>query len=271
MRTPYGLIADNTLMPSAADAVMSREWFYRFHLPDGRVSPCYVGDDVIGIHDTRLAMVDWVLEPLFGADWSAASCLDMACHEGFFCSHLAAKGCRDVLGIDVRPEHVRDAELIKEAFGFNNLRLECRDVLDLEPAELGKFDIVLVLGLLYHLENPIGALRRAFSHTRSVCIVETQVAPNLSGVIDWGSYRYHKAMVGSFALVDESSELAGGNAEASVLNVSLVPSIEALVFVMKALGFSRVEVIEPPEEAYEQLRFKKRVVVAGYIDDAPAG
>jgi hypothetical protein len=139
------------------------------------------------------------------------------------------------------------------------------DATQMRRGELGTFDAVLVLGLVYHLEDPIGALRAARSHTGRLCIVETQVAPGLSGRLDWGSPRWTKAMEGSFALVDESDELRGRNMEANTSSLSLVPSLDALLHVMRAVGFDRVEVLEPVGDN-DQLVNGKRVMVAGWVD-----
>ena len=143
---------------------------------------------------------------------------------------------------------------------------ERRDVTRIEPHELGVFDVVLVLGLLYHVENPVGLLRIAHAHTRGVCVLETQVAPGLTGTVDWGSHLYPKAIVGSFAVIDETDQIAEGNPEANIVPISLVPSVETLVLVMQLVGFQRVEVLTPPPGAYEQLAHGKRVMVAGWVD-----
>ena len=45
-----------------------------------------------------------------------------------------------------------------------------------------------------------------------------------------------------------------------------MPSLEALLWIMRKIGFSRVEVLPPPDDAYEQLRYGKRVMVAGFVD-----
>lgn len=52
--------------------------------------------------------------------------------------------------------------------------------MDLEP--LGKFDVVLYLGVLYHMENPLSALRRLRSVTKEIAIIETEAVevPDLS-------------------------------------------------------------------------------------------
>ena len=61
-----------------------------------------------------------------------------------------------------------------------------------------------MLGLIYHLENPVGAIRKAHALCKDVCLIETQVAPNLSGQLDWGNYTFVKPMMGSFAIIDET-------------------------------------------------------------------
>ena len=132
-------------------------------------------------------------------------------------------------------------------------------------AELGSFDVVLMYGLLYHLENPVGAIRLARALARRICLVETQVAPGFTGPIEWGSSQWTKTVAGSFAVIEEADsehfETVPG-----AMPVVLVPSLEALLYVMRRAGFSRVEVVTPPAGAYEQFVRGKRVVVAGYVD-----
>jgi hypothetical protein len=66
-------------------------------------------------------------------------------------------------------------------------------------------------------------------------------------------------------MVDETVEVAAGNREANTAALSLFPSVEALLFIMGALGFDRVEVL-PGDAANEQMGSGKRVMVAGWID-----
>ncbi|MEZ5455557.1 MAG: hypothetical protein R3F04_05520 [Lysobacteraceae bacterium] len=42
--------------------------------------------------------------------------------------------------------------------------------------------------------------------------------------------------------------------------------VEALVWIMQRIGFPRVEVLPVPEDGYEQLVHRKRVMVAGWVD-----
>ena len=168
-----------------------------------------------------------------------------------------------MLAIDARDEHVADTTLIRDIYGSTNLHVEKLQVDELKKDLHGVFDIVLMFGLLYHLEDPVRALRRAREVTRKVCLLETQVAPGITGVIDYGSYRYTKPLVGSFGIVDETQETRGS--EASVSGICLVPSLEGLLWLMNKVGFEKVQVLAPPPDSYEQIKNGKRVMVAGFV------
>jgi tRNA (mo5U34)-methyltransferase len=49
------------------------------------------------------------------------------------------------------------------------------DVMDLTPQTVGVFDVVLLSGVLYHVDDPLGALARVASVTRELLVVETHV------------------------------------------------------------------------------------------------
>ena len=247
---------------NAIDAVASRPWFYEFDLPDGRTTTSYLPPGVAEIHTTRLQMLETALAPVVNGDWAGHSVIDVACHQGYFASHLARKGC-PVLGIDARAEHIADTELIARAYGLPNLRSAQYDINILRPDELGKFDITLMLGLLYHIENPVGAIRLARALTRKACVIETQVVPNMTGVVDWGSYKFQRPLVASFGIIDETAEIHAP--EASTTGICVTPSYEALLFLMRKLGFGRIERIPVPDGGYEQLASGKRVMVIGYV------
>lgn len=245
--------------------VLARPWFYHFQLPDGRQTECYLPPEAHAVHTTRREMMLRCLDKHLPEDWSGLNAVDLACHEGWFSMALAERGMGSILGIDARQDHVEDATLIAQALGREQqFRGHCQDVHSVDSQHLGQFDVCLMLGLLYHLENPVGALRVARALTGRVCLVETQVAPNLSGPLDWGNYQFVKPMMGSFAIIDETEETHGP--EMSTLGICLAPSVEGLLWLMRKVGFDRVELLAPPQDAYEQHRFGKRVMVAGYVD-----
>src|SRR6185295_7335307 len=50
------------------------------------------------------------------------------------------------------------------------------DPMDLSPERVGTFDVVLFIGVLYHMRHPLLALERVASVTRELAIVDTHVA-----------------------------------------------------------------------------------------------
>lgn len=246
------------------EQVRSRKWFYEFELPDGTRTECYVPPGVEGVHTTRLAMLEAALERRFGKDLSGLSAVDLACHEGWFAFHLARRGAAPVLGLDMRQSHISDATLMARAMGIATFSGRVIDIENARTEEVGAHDITLMLGLLYHLENPMRALRLARAVTRKALYIETQVVPHMSGVIDWGSYVFQRHMVGVFGIVDETGETHAPEAGAS--GICLAPSIESLEWLLRKVGFTTVERLAPPAGGYEQHVAHKRVMFAAYVD-----
>ncbi len=251
-------------MTKIDQSLLEREWFYPFKLADGQITPTYSGGMLDDVHATRVTMMESVLRRCFGESLAGLNAIDLACHQGYFSTELIARDIASVVGIDARAEHVRDATDVTAAMGINNFRAVQSDVHAVTAEEFGRFDIVLNFGLIYHLENPIGALRVARELTRKVCLVETQVVPGVNGWVDWGNYRFVRPLKGSFGIIDEMEETHAP--EASTTGICLAPNIEGLLWIMEKIGFSRVELIEPPQDGYEQHVNFKRVMVAGYVD-----
>lgn len=257
----------SNLSPAQRDAlvkVRQRAWFYEFDLPDGSCTQSYLPAGVEAIHTTRRDMLEAAIAPTIASRGAAnLRAVDIACHQGYFATHLARAGFRDVLAIDNREQHLADTQLIATAYGCDNVRTARFDVEDVRATEIGEtFDVVLMLGLIYHVENPIRILRLAKALCSGICVIETQVVPNLTGVVDWGSWRFQRPMVASFGIIDETAETHGP--EASYHGICVTPSVEALVWCMHKVGFARVERVAVPADGYEQLTSGKRVMVVGY-------
>jgi len=250
-------------MSTLIEQARAREWFYAYELPDGSVTPTYHGIDIQAIHDTRWRMLEDCLDQRLGADRSNLSALDLASHQGWFAVKMAQFGFGRVQGIDARRAHVDDSSLIADIYGLQGLSFEQGDIHALDPRALGQFDVVLMMGLLYHLENPVGALRTCRALCRKLCLIETQIVPGMTGWVDYGGYQYVRPLKGSFGIIDETGDTHGP--EASITGICLVPSLEALTWILEKVGFSQVSVLEPPADAYEQLLHHKRVMVAAQV------
>lgn len=259
MSQPFDL---NTASADQAVAeVHRRQWFYRFDLPDGSFTEPYVAEPVRPVHDTRLTMVRSVLEPLL-AD-GPLSVLDMASHQGWFSSHLRQMGCAPVTGFEPRDSHVADARLITRALQLDQVEFVQTDLAGLENSRVQPADIVLCMGLIYHLQDPIAAIRAARKYCRKVCLIETQVGPHLGGMLDWGNYEFVRPIKGCFSIIDETDETHAG--EAAIEGICLAPSTETLLWIMHKVGFRDVALVPVPADGYEQHRHGKRVMAVGWV------
>jgi len=250
-------------MSTLIEQAHSREWFYSYELPDGSSTSTYHDAEIHVIHNTRWQMLESYLDRNLGPERSDLSALDLASHQGWFAYNMARSGFSSVLGVDARQSHVDDSNLISRIYDMDHLSFQKGDIHEQNSGQLGQFDVVLMLGLLYHLENPVGALRVCRDLCKKLCIIETQIVPGMSGFVDYGSYQYVRPLKGSFGIIDEMEDTHGP--EASVTGICLVPSLDALMWLLEKVGFSSATVLEPPEDAYEQLRYHKRVMVAAQV------
>jgi len=239
-------------------------WFYEFDLGAAGRTVSSLPVEVQRIHTTRLEMVNRAVAGRFGARMGEIRCIDVGCHEGYYSVAMARKGAREVRGIDLRPENLRKARFVAEAMGLANISYGQGNCEDLSPEAHGRYELCLFLGLLYHLENPMLALRRIAAITTELCVLETQVVDEVEGAAEWGYREWTRPYQGILALIDESGEFFNGNAETGAAPIATCPSPKALEFMLRQAGFRRVEFISPPDDAYEQHARRKRVVCAAY-------
>jgi ubiquinone/menaquinone biosynthesis C-methylase UbiE len=239
-------------------------WFYPFDLGHGVRTESAIPASVAGIFETRLAMVNQVVERHFGPRLAESSCLDLGCHEGFYTVAMARRGMRRVVGMDVREINLRKARFVSEALGLSNVSFFEGNCEQLTEKEAGQFDLTLFLGVLYHLENPMLCLRNLSAVTKDLSIVETQVIDEVEGSTEWGAREWTRQYQGALAVIDETPEFHTDIRETGGTPVALCPSPRALEFMLRQAGFRRVEFVPPPPGAYEQHQRRKRVVYAAY-------
>lgn len=254
-------VVRNPAVNPLEERALQKQWFYRFDLPSGRQTECTLPPEISRIHDTRWTMIARALESL---DWSASlTALDVGCNQGYFAFKLAQMDFRHVVGIDARVVNIQDADLIRRIWQPDNLHFRHLDVFRINPKQFGQFDVVLLLGLIFQTENPIGMLRQVKDLARRLVIVEAQFAPETRDSFSWGSRNSKKEVQGSFAVIDETGEYA--TSIGGLSDLSLCPGKDALLWTMKRVGFKRVEILPPPPDAYEQFAAGERALVAGYL------
>jgi tRNA (mo5U34)-methyltransferase len=140
------------------------DWWHQIELPDGSVTP---GPD-------RSAEK---LAALHLPDITGKTVLDVGAYDGYFSFAAERLGASRVVAVDThswnrRPGGKDGFEYAKNALasGVEDIELE---VLDISPETVGEFDVVLFLGVLYHMRHPLLALERMASVTKELLVVET--------------------------------------------------------------------------------------------------
>lgn len=110
------------------------------------------------VHFTRRPLAKWdVFEKAIPkASLQGRKALDIGCNSGYHCLNLRSRYDMDVLGIDFLPRHIEVARFLSEISGLDRVRFLEADANDFRMD--GVFDLVIHLGTLDHLKNPMHAL-----------------------------------------------------------------------------------------------------------------
>jgi FkbM family methyltransferase len=155
------------------------------------------------------------LKPALGI----SNAVDAGCGVGFFSQVLAECGL-NVCGFDGRGENVAEARR-----RFPQIPFERGDIEDRSILEVGRFDLVLCFGLLYHLENPLLAIRNLRGLTEKCLLLESMCLPDGKN---------------SMLLRDEPDQ-----EDQSLSKMSCYPSESSLVKMLYGAGFAMVYRIIP--------------------------
>jgi SAM-dependent methyltransferase len=109
--------------------------------------------------------------PHFKQHLNLQTALDVGCGVGYFSAFLRDLGFQ-VVGVDGRAENVAEAQRRHPDIPFHVANVE-----DFSVTQLGRFDLVLCFGLLYHLENTFAAIRNLYALTAKVLLIESMVIP----------------------------------------------------------------------------------------------
>jgi tRNA (mo5U34)-methyltransferase len=122
-------------------------WWHEIEVAPGMITP---GDDS---NRMKLPILDQLGLP---ATLSGQRVLDIGCSDGFFSFEMEKRGA-DVVAIDFVPETYSGFSTARTILG-SEVEYRMDNVYNLNPAAYGSFDVVLFLGVLYHLRKPLAAL-----------------------------------------------------------------------------------------------------------------
>jgi len=184
-------------------------WYHSIELPDGRVIQ---GHQTLDQLRTRMCQF-----PL-PADLTGKRVLDVGAWDGWFSFEMERRGAR-VMALD-SARNTRFLEA-RELLG-SKVEYHIADICRISPRDIGYFDIVLFLGVLYHVKHPILALE-------NVCALATEMACVESFVTDADPNAAPKMEF------YERTELRGQ------LDNWVGPNTACLLSFCRAAGFARVD------------------------------
>lgn len=95
-------------------------------------------------------------------DLGGCSVLDVGCNAGFYSLEMKRRNAGRVVGIDSDPHYLRQAKFAAEQSGLD---IEFHQMSVYDVARLGEtFDLVIFMGVLYHLRHPLLALDLLYEH-----------------------------------------------------------------------------------------------------------
>jgi len=158
-------------------------WHYAYEFEGGpsfrtaHVNPGPETDDPARPLQRFRHFMPWLIDAA-GGSLRGKRILDIACNSGFWSIQCALRGA-EVIGFDARPELIAQADLVKEVTGVRSAEFRVLDFRDMNPDALGgTFDIVLNLGLLYHLPEPLRALEMTKRMARRHILLDTAIHPS---------------------------------------------------------------------------------------------
>ncbi len=156
--------------------------------------------------------------------------LDVGAWDGFYSFEMERRGAARVLATDDFCWGGGPSWANQDGFNLARRVLGSRvedqriDVLDLSPEAVGgRFDIVLFLGVLYHMQNPLLALQKVHSVVGGMAVVETEV-----------DMLFTRRPAAAFFPGDELNHDATN---------WWAPNVPAVLGLLRAAGFRRAEVV----------------------------
>lgn len=161
----YRPFLDSSASVNAAVSMRQRSvWHQRFEIAPGIITP--------GVSD-----VCSLLERLeLPEEMRGLRVLDVGACDGFFSFECERRGA-EVIAVDYKSKDFSCFALAAQIVGSNVRHIQS-NVYDLDKLSLGNFDIVLFLGVLYHLQDPMRALRELRKACSGTLYVETASIDN---------------------------------------------------------------------------------------------
>jgi len=207
--------------PSAFDQIKKwntqraeKGWWHSFELPDGSTIQGVCSLDGLKSRLAQFPIPD---------DLSGQRALDIGCWDGWFSFELERRGA-EVMAIDCwdNPRFRHMHSIYRSKIDYRQM-----DMFELTPARIGRFDLVLFMGVLYHLKHPLLALERVCALTTGLAAVDSFILRD--------DQRPAEEQCRPILEFYETDEMGGQP------DNWFAPSLPALLGLCRTAGFARVE------------------------------
>jgi tRNA (mo5U34)-methyltransferase len=131
------------------------DWFHNLNLRGVQTAPHHFLGDYPAVKWQRFSHA-------IPADLDGWTVLDIGCNAGFYSQEMKRRGADRVVGVDSDARYLAQARFAAEVAGMD---IEFRQMSVYDLTALGeRFDLVLFMGVLYHLRHPLLALDILHEH-----------------------------------------------------------------------------------------------------------
>ena len=152
------------------------QWHYRFDLK-GHHTPIF-NEKHANRHLQRKRYFFDPLGDLLGGSMEGKRVLDLGCNAGFWSLWAVRSGAEYVLGIDGRRMHIDQANFVFEVEGVDRSKYDFVEgnIFELGFEDLGSFDIVLCLGLMYHISKHVDLMERINQVNTDLLVIDSTLS-----------------------------------------------------------------------------------------------
>ncbi len=142
-------------------------WWHHIDLGDGIITPGHQGD--ANINQQHL---EWAQLP---QDLTGKSVLDIGCSDGYYSFECEKRGAKVTAIDDPKINSRTENFLLAKQLLNSKVEFIPINLFDVKPNELGTFDLVLAMGLLYHLKSFYIGLEIIKQFTKELLIIQTDI------------------------------------------------------------------------------------------------
>jgi 2-polyprenyl-3-methyl-5-hydroxy-6-metoxy-1,4-benzoquinol methylase len=230
-------VVDVQEIQARVDAILP--WHYEFDLGGVR-TPIY-RDDFVNRHRERRRIGFDPLTQVAGGSLRGKRVLDLGSNAGYWSLAAIEAGADFVLGIDGRQMHIEQADLVFEAKGVDRSRYRF-DLGNIFEYDFDQgFDVVLCLGLMYHIAKPVELFELFSRVDASLILIDTTLSllPTSAFRVEW-----EKSLDDPRAAVD--------------YEIVLIPTRQAVIDLARQFGYDAVSLALPINDATSMADYEEK-------------